>query len=83
MIYVREKPDPNYDSLRHDKCDIVTKDTIKTFPEYILQSVLAITDFTFLEFVDGEFITVDVRRADSLIKVRLNDEIVWFILSFR
>lgn len=83
MIYVREKPDPDYESLRHDKYDIVTKDTIKTFPKDILQSVLARTDFTFLEFVDGEFITVDVRRADSLIKVRLNDEIVLVHIEFQ
>ena len=76
MIYLREQVEFDYATLPHNKYDIITKDTIKTYPQDILQSVLARTDFTFLEFVDGEFVTVDVRQTDSLIKVRLGDEIV-------
>lgn len=83
MIYVREKTHPDYESLPHNRYDIITKDTIKTYPQDILQSVLARTDFTFLEFVDGEFVTVDVRHADSLIKVRLGDEIALVHIEFQ
>ena len=83
MIYLREQAKFDYASLPHNKYDIITKDTIKTYPQDILQSVLARTDFTFLEFVDGEFVTVDVRQTDSLIKVRLGDEIVLIHIEFQ
>lgn len=83
MIYLREQAELDLKSLPHNKYDIITKDTVKTYPQDILQSVLARTDFTFLEFVDGEFVTVDVRQADSLIKVRLDDEIVLVHIEFQ
>ena len=69
MGYVREQPSPDLASLPHGRYDIVTKDALKAFPEEILQAVMERTDFTFLEFVDGEFTTVEVRRTDSLIPV--------------
>ena len=83
MIYLREQTEFDIKSLPHNKYDIITKDTVKTYPQDILQSVLARTDFTFLEFVDSEFVTVDVRQADSLIKVRLDDEIVLVHIEFQ
>ncbi len=83
MIYLRDQTDPDYTTLPHNKYDIITKDTVKSYPHDILESVLARTDFTFLEFVDGEFVTVDVRQTDSLIKVRLGDEIVLIHIEFQ
>ena len=53
MIYVREQPDPDFESLPHGRYDIVTKDALQKFPEDILQTVLERADFKFIEFVDG------------------------------
>ncbi len=64
MIYVREHPDPDFASLPHGRYDIVTKDTLQKFPEDILQTVLERSDFEFIEFVEGELTTVEVRRTD-------------------
>lgn len=83
MIYVREQPDPDFAALPHGRYDIVTKDALQKFPEDILQAVLERTDFRFIEFVDGEFTTVEIRRTDSLIKVLLGDELVLIHIEFQ
>ncbi len=83
MIHIREQHDPDFEALPHDRYDIVTKDALQKFPEDILQAVLERTDFTFLEFVDSQFTTVEIRRADSLIKVQLDDEIVLVHIEFQ
>ena len=83
MVYIREQPDPDFASLPHGRYDIVTKDTLQRFPEDILQAVLERTDFKFVEFVEGEFTTVEIRRTDSLIKVRLGDELVLVHIEFQ
>ena len=83
MIYVREHPDPDFASLPHGRYDIVTKDTLQKFPEDILQTVLERSDFEFIEFVEGELTTVEVRRTDSLIKVLLGDELVLVHIEFQ
>lgn len=56
---------------------------MKAFPEERLRAVLERTDFTFLEFVDGEFTTAEVRRTDSLIKVKRDDELVLVHIEFQ
>lgn len=83
MIYVREQPDPDFASLPHGRYDIVTKDTLQKFPEDILKTVLERADFEFIEFVDGEFTTIEIRRTDSLIKVQLGDELVLVHIEFQ
>ena len=83
MIYVREQPDPDFASLPHGRYDIVTKDALQKFPEDILQAVLERADFKFVEFVEGEFTTVEIRRTDSLIKVQLGDELVLVHIEFQ
>ena len=83
MIYVREQPDPDFASLPHGRYDIVTKDALQKFPEDILQVVLERADFRFIEFVEGEFTTVEIRRTDSLIKVLLGDELVLVHIEFQ
>ena len=83
MIYVREQIDPDFESLPHGRYDIVTKDALQKFPEDILRAVLERADFKFIEFVDSEFTTVEIRRTDSLIKVRLGDELVLVHIEFQ
>ena len=83
MTYVKEPPEPDYASLPHDRFDIVTKDALQKFPDDILRTVLEGADFEFLEFVQGELPTVDVRRADSLIKAKLGDEVVLVHIEFQ
>ncbi len=83
ILLIRERSESESQPLPHDRYDIVTKDTVEAFPEDILRTVLDRTDFTFLEFVDGEFTTVEVRRTDSLIKVRLGGEIVLVHIEFQ
>ena len=61
----------------------MTKDALQKFPEDILQAVLERTDFRFIEFVEGEFTTVEIRRTDSLIKVLLGDELVLVHIEFQ
>jgi hypothetical protein len=83
MTYLREQPDPDFASLPHGRYDIVTKDALQKFPEDILQAVLERADFKFVEFVEGEFTTVEIRRTDSLIKVLLGNELVLVHIEFQ
>ena len=83
MVYIREQPDPDFASLPHGRYDIVTKNALQKFPEDILQAVLERADFKFVEFVEGEFTTVEIRRTDSLIKVKLGDELVLVHIEFQ
>ena len=83
ILLFREQADSGYTSLPHDRYDIVTKSTLKSYPEDILRKILERTDFTFLEFVDGEFPNVEVRRTDSLIKVLLDDQLVLIHIEFQ
>ncbi len=83
MIYIREHPDPDFALLPHGRYDIVTKDALQKFPEDILKVVLEHADFKFIEFVEGEFTTVEIRRTDRLIKVLLGDELVLVHIEFQ
>lgn len=83
MVYIRERPDSDFASLPHDRYDIVTKDALQKFPEDILKAVLERADFKFIEFVEGELTTVEIRRTDNLIKVQLGDEIVLVHIEFQ
>ena len=83
MTYIKEPPEPDYDSLRHDRYDVVTKDALRRFPDDILQAVLERSDFKLLEFLDSEFAIVDVRRMDNLVKARLDDNDVLVHIEFQ
>ena len=83
MAYVNEPPAPDYEALPHDRYDIAAKDALQKFPDDILRTVLDSADFEFLEFLQGEFPTVEVRRADSLIKAQLGDEAVLVHIEFQ
>lgn len=83
ILLLKEISESEYASLPHDRYDIVTKSTLKSYPEDILRTLLDRSDFKFLEFVDGEFPKVEVRRTDSLIKVLLDDEMVLVHIEFQ
>ncbi len=59
--------------LPHQRFDIVAKDPFYTFPEDMLQFLMGGNDFEFIEHVDSNLTTVEVRHMDILIKV-LRDE---------
>ena len=83
MIEFRQSPDPDVASLPRDRYDIVTKDALHQFPEDILGTVLGHTDFEFLGFEESELTRVEVRRTDSLIKVRLGADPVLVHIEFQ
>ncbi len=83
MIYIKESPEPGYKSLRHDRYDVVTKDALHKFPDDILREILNRTDFELIEFLESEITTVEVRRMDNLIKVRLGDNDVLVHIEFQ
>ena len=83
MIQFRESPDPDVASLPRDRYDIVTKNALHQFPADILRTVLGHTDFQFLGFEESELTRVEVRRTDSLIKVRLGDDVVLVHIEFQ
>ncbi len=78
-----EQPDPDFASLPRNRYDIVTKDALQQFPEDILRTILERADFEFVAFMEGEFTTLEVRRTDSLIKVRLGDALVLVHIEFQ
>ena len=83
MTHIKEPPEPDYETLRHDRYDVVTKDALRKFPDDILGTVLERPDFKFLEFLDSEFATVEVRRMDNLVKARLGDDDVLVHIEFQ
>ncbi len=48
-----------------------------------MKTVLERADFQFIEFVEGELTTVEVRRTDNLIKVQLGNELVLVHIEFQ
>ena len=68
-----KQPESNEINLPHQKFDIVAKDPFYTFPEDMLQFLMNGTDFEFVEHVDSNLTTVEIRHMDILIKV-LRDE---------
>ena len=83
MVQIRQSPDPEVASLPRDRYDIVTKDALHQFPEDILRAVLGHGNFQFLGFEESELTRVEVRRTDSLIKVRLGDTPVLVHIEFQ
>ena len=83
MVQIPQSSDPEVASLPRDRYDIVTKDALHQFPEDILRAVLGHGNFQFLGFEDSELTRVEVRRTDSLIKVRLGDTPVLVHIEFQ
>ncbi len=60
--------------LPHQQFDIVAKDPFYTFPEDMLRFLMNRVDFEFIEHVDTNLTTVEVRHMDILIKVLLDEQ---------
>lgn len=60
--------------LPHQQFDIVAKYPFYTFPEDMLQFLMGGNDFEFIEHVDSNLTTVEVRHMDILIKVLLDEQ---------
>ena len=69
-----KQPEPNEINLPHQKFDIVAKDPFYTFPEDMLRFLMNGTDFEFVEHVDSNLTTVEIRHMDILIKIRLDGQ---------
>ena len=53
-------------SLPHQQFDIVAKDPFYVFPEDMLRFLMNRFDFEFIEHVDSNLTTVEVRHMDVL-----------------
>ena len=60
--------------LPHQQFDIVAKDPFYVFPEDMLRFLMDRLDFEFIEHVDSNLTTVEVRHMDILIKVMLEGQ---------
>ena len=83
MTYIMEPSEPDYKSLRHNRYDVVAKDALWKYPDDILRAVLERDDFTFIELLESEFATVEVRRVDGLIKARIGNDDVLVHIEFQ
>ena len=62
--------------LPHQQFDIVAKDPFYLFPEDMLQFLMDRHDFEFIEHVDSNLTTVEIRYMDILTKVMLDGQLV-------
>ncbi len=60
--------------LPHNQFDIVAKDPFYSFPKDMLRFLMNRTDFEFIEHVDTNLPTVEVRYMDILIKALLDKQ---------
>ena len=66
----KERPVSDEPILPHQQFDIVAKDPFYVFPEDMLQFLMNRQDFEFIEHVDSNLTTVEIRYMDILTKVR-------------
>ena len=59
-------------NLPHQQYDFVTRDLFYIFPEDMLRLVLKGKNYTFVEHVDSELVSVEARTMDILLKVSLD-----------
>ncbi len=61
----------DWDNLPADRYDIAAKHAAQEFPKDMLHLILGTADFEVMEHLDIELPAVEVRRMDSLTKIRL------------
>ena len=71
------------ETLPHQRYDIVSKDIFGTFPEELLRQFTKIPELKFIEQLDTELPTVEVRRMDILAKVLIDDQEVLVHIEFQ
>ena len=69
-----EQPTTGEIILPHQQFDIVAKDPFYAFPEDMLQFLIGRHDFEFVEHVDTNLTTVEVRHMDILTKVMVDQQ---------
>lgn len=70
----KAQPASEEPTLPHQQFDIVAKDPFYVFPEDMLQFLTNRQDLEFIEHVDSNLTTVEVRHMDILIKVQLDGQ---------
>ena len=77
-----------FENLPHNRFDIVSKDIFGTFPEDLLRKLTNIPGLKFVQQLETELLTVEIRRMDTLSKVEIDGKEIlvtvkksWSILS--
>ena len=71
------------EALPHQRYDIVSKGIFAVFAEALLRHFTKIRDLEFIEQLDTELPTVEMRRMDILAKVRINGKEVLVHIEFQ
>ena len=71
------------EALPHQRYDIVSKDIFGAFPEELLRQFTKIPELKFIEQLDTELPTVEIRRMDILAKVLIDDQEVLVHIEFQ
>ena len=72
-----------FENLPHNRFDIVSKDIFGTFTEDLLRKLTNIPGLKFVEQLETELTTVEIRRMDILSKVKVDDREVLVHIEFQ
>ncbi len=72
-----------FENLPHNRFDIVSKDIFGTFSEDLLRKLTNIPGLKFVEQLETELPTVEIRRMDVLSKVEVDDREVLVHIEFQ
>ena len=72
-----------WENLPHNRFDIVSKDIFGTFAEDLLKKLTNIPGLKFVEQLETELPTVEIRRMDTLSKAEINDREVLVHIEFQ
>ncbi len=70
----KEQTESDENVLPHQQYDIVGKEPFYTYPKDMLQFLINREDFEFIEHVDTNLTTVEVRHMDILLKILLDQQ---------
>ena len=72
-----------FENLPHNRFDIVSKDIFGTFAEDLLRKLTNIPGLKFVEQLETELPTVEIRRMDTLSKAEIDDREVLVHIEFQ
>ena len=72
-----------WENLPHNRFDIVSKDIFGTFAEDLLKKLTNIPGLKFVEQLETELPTVEIRRMDTLSKAEIDDREVLVHIEFQ
>ncbi len=73
----------SWENLPHNRFDIVSKDIFGTFAEDLLKKLTNIPGLKFVEQLETELPTVEIRRMDTLSKAEINNIAVLVHIEFQ